>query len=196
MKNPIVLVAALVAAFGLAALAIAKRPQATPPAAQLEVLERVPFVLAEPSTHWYRIEQPRFSSGELVVVRSHGPDLGQRALATPVLYCGGETAQQLNRGETGVAVCVVPQASDRAEVSGLGNGPWFQGAPNLPERVTLPLAEAELEAARRRGVVLQEVEPAARLELANEKSLLLVAADLIEKHAPDEADTVRGIRGY
>lgn len=195
MKNPIVLVVALALVAGLAAFAVAKRPEAAAPRAQLEVLERIPFTLDTPGTHWFRGEQPKFIAGELVVVRSHGPDLAQRAVATPVLYCGGETAQLINRAESGVAVCVVPQAADRPDVEGLGNGPWFQGAPNLPERVSLPLAEAELQAALDRGVVLQEVEAAPTVALANEKALWLAAADLIEKHVEGEADTVRGIRG-
>jgi len=195
MKNSIVIVVALVLAAGLAALAVAKRPEAAAPAPQLEVLERVPFTLDAPGTHWFRAERPTFASGELVVVRSNGPDLALSALAAPILYCGAETAQQINRAESGVAVCIVPSAADRPPVEGLGNGPWFQGAPNLPERVTLPLAEAELEAALRRGVVLQEVEAAPTVALANEKALLRLAADLIEARVEGEADTVRGIRG-
>lgn len=196
MNRPLIAAAALALAAVTATLAIALRPEPAPARAQLEIVERVPFTLEQSAVHDYRAERPSFTSGEIVVVRSHGPDLEQRAVATPVLYCGAETAQQLNRATSGVVVCVVPHADDRERSAELGVGPWYQGAPNLPEQVTLPLAEAELEAALRRGVVLQTTEAAAPVALVDEAALHLLAADLIEKHVPDESDTVRGIRGY
>ncbi|QDU85619.1 hypothetical protein Pla163_27510 [Planctomycetes bacterium Pla163] len=184
---------ALVASAALATLAVALRPTPTAAPATLEVIERVPFSLASPATHWFRAEQPSFAAGELVVVRSNGPDLTLMGVATPVLYCGAETAQQLNIGSSGYVVCVVPFAADADRVD--GSGPWFLGAPELPERVTLATARAEYAGALDRGARRQPVEPRARVELADEIALSALAADLVERFVEGEADTVRALRG-
>jgi hypothetical protein len=193
MQRFFVAALALVASASIATLAVALRPTPTAAPAALEVVERVPFTLASPATHWFRAEQPSFAAGELVVVRSNGPDLALMGVSTPVLYCGAETAQQLNIGASGVVVCVVPFAADADPVD--GSGPWFLGAPELPERVTLADARAEFAAALERGERRQASEPRATVELADELALSALAADLVERFVEGESDTVRALRG-
>lgn len=193
MQRTLVVALALVASATLATFAVALRPIASAAPAPLEVVERVPFSLASPATHWYRAEQPTFFEGELVVVRSNGPDLTLQGLATGVLYCGAETVQQLNTGESGTVVCVVPFAADAEPVN--GNGPWFVGAAELPERVTLADARAEFSGALDRGLRAATIEPRAMVELSDAIALHALAADLLERHVVGEADTVRALRG-
>lgn len=168
----------------------------------VELLLAQPFVLDRAATHWYRAEQPSYTSGYLLVLKVDPALAVARQVAMPVLYVGAETAEPINVGETSGRLVVLVPASLRQDGTpdlDLTRTPIFFGTPDLPERVTSQMASAELARARAQGVTAPAadvVASAARplVQFADDYELRLQAADFVEVYAPDEVDLVRGLR--
>ncbi len=181
---------------------------ANPTAAEIDLLDAVPFVLDEPFVHTWRADQPSYRAGYLVVLRTD-PDLTTpRQSAEPVLYVGEQTAERCNAGtEAGTLVCVVPAEllpDGSIDLDPTTAPIWF-GAAELPERLD---ANAILTA--HRTALSQGIGPATlstRMRRAQSASiganaffardraeLNLPIADLIETYSPTETDLVEGLR--
>ncbi|MFG0319522.1 MAG: hypothetical protein ACF8XB_19785 [Planctomycetota bacterium JB042] len=175
-----------------------RSPEAAPPPAaeqpEIELVSARRFALDTPYTHWWRAEQPRFDGGWLVVLRVDHELVRPRQTAEPVLVVGDETAERLNVGlGSGRVVALVPGDVD------LAASPIFFAPPALPEELT----EADVRA-RRDEAVAGGVDPIGAeavaaalgepLRFPSEDELRVHAADVIERHAPDEVDLVRGLR--
>src|SRR5207247_5817900 len=57
-----------------------------------------PFVLSKPWTHVWRVEQPSFDAGWLVVLDVDPTFVQPRQTFEPVLYAGDETVERINHG--------------------------------------------------------------------------------------------------
>lgn len=175
---------------------------AAPASLPVKLVLAEPFTLGQPSVHSWRLEQPQFDSGYLLVLEVDRTLVHPRQAAEPVLYVGEQTAQRLNLGhESGFVVAVVP--APRAAAGGialdLASVPIFFGAPDLPERIDAAAIAREVAAARAAGVAgagAAAVAKAARPQLAfaDDWELHLHAADLIEAYSPSEGDLVAGLR--
>jgi len=109
---------------------------AQPAAIPVVVTEAYPFTLAEPTTHYYRSEQPSFDRGTLLVLQTDPEMLIRRQTAEAVLYVGAETATRVNNGdESGYLVAYVPGEVD------LSTAPVYFGEPALPEQADGQVAE-------------------------------------------------------
>jgi len=194
--------AALGLACTLAASAVAFGPfdAAAPVEPPLRLVERVPFELALPEVQDHRSERPLFTSGDLVVLEAVDLDLVPTQMQGPVLLCGAEPIQRLNRASSGYLVGIVPHCDDARGDGEPGAGPYHFGRAVLPEQLALADARADLAGAIARGLApLGEAELQAvtlgTQYFANSNELVIFAADLIERYAYDESDTVRGLRG-
>jgi hypothetical protein len=191
----------LIAAAGTTAIALGVNDRdglpelpANPFAEQVELVEAHPFQLSTPATHTFRAEQPSYTSGLVLVLRTRPDLLVPRQTYEPVLYVGNETAERVNIGaESGHLVVIVPGA----DFESLEDSPIFFGTPELPERVTRDVANAELATARAVGA-----QPAANVSLAERDALVLTdayelqlfASTLIETYSPSEFDLITGLR--
>ncbi|MEZ5979237.1 MAG: hypothetical protein R3F34_13570 [Planctomycetota bacterium] len=202
MKRISIAIVSVAAVAAVAAAAQALAPRTAPPALaeqDVRVVAVVPFTLEAPAVHTFRAEAPTYASGDLVVLESNGATLVPTDLPCRVPMRGAEVLQQVNRGSSGVVVCVAPACDDASGDFRLG--PYFLSAPMTPEQVDRAYAANELANARARGQVrLTESDltslSAAPVVLPDENELYKLAADLIEAYVPDEQDTVRGLRGY
>jgi hypothetical protein len=176
-----------------------------PAAAQVDLVYARPFTLEVPATHWWRVEQPSYDAGWILVLEATNALVEPRQTFEPVLYVGDQTAERVNAPWGGNrVVAVVP--STRAEGGGvaldLKTALIFFGTPALPEQVDAAAIAAELARAARRGqgphdwremqAALQAGGPLIALEdrVALDEEL----ANVIEAYAPDERDTARGLR--
>ncbi len=172
------------------------------PAGGVELVFARPFVLATPTTHAWRKEQPSYRAGMLLVLRAPVDVLASRQTAEPVLYVGAQTAERVNVGDTsGMLVVLVPADLDaKGGVSlDLAASPIFFGSAELPEQVDAAIIARELAAARRAGIappsaaaVAAAMQPPVAFD--DDWQLRVHAADLIEHYAPLEADIVTGLR--
>lgn len=200
MKKHTLAAAALVALAAVSAYAVrATRSQdlpqlpAEPRDVSVTILEAHPFRLAEPATHWWRAEEPRYERGWVLVLDTDPELLVRRQGYEPVLYVGDETAQRVNDGaDSGHLVAIVPDLD-----LDLANAPVFFGDPALPEDVTRADARAQLAAARAAGVPAQP-DAAARASVEQVfpdlYELHWFASTLIEQYAPTEDDLILGLR--
>lgn len=172
-------------------------PPAVPAAPEqlgVELLSAQRFQLDAPYTHWWRAEQPQFSAGWLVVLRVDHELVRPRQAKEPVLVVGDETAERLNVGfESGRVVALIPGDVD------LASAPIFFAPPALPEELTRDDVLAMRSAAQEEGVspvgaASLAAVLGAPLRFPTQDELRVFAADLIEQHAPDEVDLVRGLR--
>ena len=167
-------------------------PAAVPAAAlyrPVPVLEVHPFELEVPAVHAWRAERPTFTRGALVVLAVE-PELARpRQAPEPLLLAGAETAERWNAAPSGRLVALVPGAFDPAR------DPVFFAEPALPEETTAAQTRARL--ARARGAGVRPL-PAGRIfatrRVKDLYALRLLAADLVERVSPAEADLVRGWR--
>jgi hypothetical protein len=163
----------------------------------------VPFTLEQPFVHWWRREQPPYTSGWLLVLEVD-PEL-VRPLQTPepVLFAGAETVERVNHGaDTGRVVAVLPSMHPGADLDAeLARAPFFFAAPDLPERIDAaraaselahalaqgarPFSAAEIAAARARG--------GSPLALGRREDLDALIGALVLEHSPDEHDLARGL---
>jgi len=188
----------LVRGLGLVALlaateAMARPPLPATPAPVDAVLHVRPFVLDEGFAFDWRKERPTVTRGTLVVLQVAPELVYPRQTAEPVLYVGEQTAMRLNVGyPSGRVVAIVP-----GDPPGEGALVFF-GTPELPERVTAATIAAEVTKARAAGIA-----PAARdarvradgaVTRANLAALLVDAAALIDRYAPDESARAMSLR--
>jgi len=212
MKRPILVLLALVAVAGVVTAWVRGRQdphQVLPPlpahaTGVRDVVHAVPFRVAAPFTHWYRAEQPTVAAGWLLVLRVDPALVVPRDDFESVLYVGAETAERVNKGHLdGMLVVVVPSpaGADGYPARDPGGAPmWFGGA-ELPERVDAGRVAAELETARRDGVLPLAAErwAAARqdggapLDLPDRVALEQHAARLVQRFAPGEVDLANGL---
>lgn len=162
--------------------------------AKVELIEAYPFTLEEPATHWWRMEQPAYTSGTLLVLAVDKDAVHPRQTYEPVLFVGAETAERVNQGhESGFVIAIVPSTVD------LNTAPIFFGTPALPEELDQAACRAELAAARALGVAVtsaDQVQSAMRpaVSFVDAYDLHYFASNLIEDHSPIEADLIAGLR--
>lgn len=176
------------------------RPEGVPPVpadvtgSAVELLSARPFKVDEPFIHYWRSERPLVERGQLLVLAVDPQLVFPRQSLEPVLYVGAETAERINQGDaSGRVIAVVPGEVD------LSQAPIFFGEPALPEEVDRAEAARQLERARAAGVVAPSVERIQQvsqqpIRVADHHALRRFAADLIERHSPEEAELVRALR--
>ncbi len=207
MKTKII--TSLVAVLALAGLGVALKPvlfaedgppalPAVLPVAGVELLHVQPFELGTPATHLWRADQPKYTTGVLLVV-GVDPDLAHpRQTAEPVLYVGNQTAERLNAGSmSGRLVLVVPTDG----TFDAANTPIFFGDAQLPESVDAQTIARQLDLARDAGISGPVLAASTDTGLGNDPvafdndyQLRVFASDLIELHSPDEVDLISGLR--
>lgn len=172
-------------------------------AGQVDLVYAQPFVLDQPFTHYYRVEQPQFSAGMLLVIEVEDRALiHPRQTYQPVLYAGAQTAERINVGaESGYLVIVVPAplAADGSVDLDLGAGPIFFGEPALPEQVDAQAVQRELARAVARGLTAPTESQIASVmhelvRLPDLGELHAWASNLVETYSPQEVDLVAGLR--
>jgi len=182
----------------------ALRPGALP-AAALELLEAVPFVLEQPFVHEWRAEQPEVRAGYLLALRADPDWIRPRDTYEPVLQVGLETAERCNfprEGDTLVALVPAPLDAQGRPRLDLEQEPIFFGALELPERMSAPRLTEELARARARGIgpaahgrALGLQRPGTPQRFPDRRELeRTLLADLIERWSPAETDLVAGLR--
>ncbi len=140
-----------------------------------------PFTVDVPFPYDWSADKPLVSRGFLIVIEADPALLRPRETAEPVLYVGDRPAWRISRAHSSgriVLVCPGEFPLDSAEI-------WF-GSPELPERVTPALAQAERTRAR-----LADLRPFAKSRIdtvldepatfANRAELLNAAAELAER---------------
>lgn len=164
----------------------------------ISLVEARAFSLAKPTTHTWRLEQPQYDQGLVLVLKVDPTLVHPRQSAEPVLYVGAQTAERVNLGhESGHVVAIVPFVNGAA--IDLSVAPIFFGTAELPERIDGMRAAEELAAAIRAGakapgadVVGQVTLPAVSFD--DDYELKLFCSDLIAQYSPTEADLVNGLR--
>jgi len=162
--------------------------------AQIELIEAYPFTVQEPLTHWWRMEQPTYNTGTLLVLAVDKDAVHPRQTFEPVLYCGDETVERINVGhESGFVVAIVPSSVD------LTTAPIFFGTAALPEELDAAACRAELAKARSLGVMptsAEQVQSSLKDAVSFEDSydLHYFASTLIEQYSPMETDLISGLR--
>ena len=136
--------------------------------------------------------RPTVDQVTAVVVGVEDPDVLGRQVGAPVLYVGEVPAQVVNNGRgCACVVAVVPGHVDLATTV------VFLGSDRLPGRVDDVFGAAELAAAVALGVdplgrVSEVMQPSVALH--DDVALYALLADLIDVHAPDEADRAANLR--
>ena len=136
------------------------------------------------------------SSGALVVLDVDPALVVPRNTLEPVLYAGNVPVQRLNHGnKSGRVIAIVPGNIDVRTIP-----IWF-GAPQLPERVTTVMAEAERARAEKAGVAHTfRGASIAGLDRPTTTSkdlaalLRTVAADLVLTYSPQDKDLAESWR--
>jgi hypothetical protein len=181
-------------AVGERRIALAARPSVSGVHA---IVYAQPFVLSRPWTHVWRVEQPSFDAGWLVVLDVDPTYVKPRQTYEPVLYAGDETVERINHGyEAGRVVAIVPCARDAKGLPALdlSRTPVWFGAEELPERVDAAAVRHERESAERRGVKplpVPVVQPILRLESRDD--IDQYAGILVLEHSPEEHDLGTGL---
>lgn len=176
----------------------------TTPAAVLEVVASVPFVLDKPYQHGMRKVRHEVTRGHVLVLRCDPRYLLRRQTAEPVLVAGAETAERINIGfDAGVLVTVVPEWREKG-ADGIERPvdplttPIYFATPELPERVDAAWIAAEAVKARAAGIAVPPIATDARSperRFADRDALNRFLADLVERHAPGERECAAALRG-
>lgn len=175
---------------------------AQPQKSGVVLLRAQPFTLEQSATHYWRLEQPQYTAGYVLVLQVDPQLVHPRQSAEPVLYVGTQTANRVNHGaESGRVVCIVPTGIDAKGQPDLdlSTAPIFFGTAELPERIDAARAASELAAARKLGARPAsegDVRAATQtaVSFADEYELRLFCSDLIAQHSPTETDLVNGLR--
>jgi hypothetical protein len=165
------------------------------PVAVRNILYARPFAVERPFLTWSR-DRAKASAGVLVVLEVDPAYVDPRdAVVNPVLYAGNVAVIRLNRGnESGRVIGIIPGDIDLASAL-----IWF-GSPELPERITADMVQAERSRAEKAGVRPFGAERIAGVRRApvrtTDVAALLrdIAADLVDEFSPQEkalADTWR-----
>jgi len=171
------------------------------PAVELPVqlIHAQPFELAQPATHYWRAEQPNYTTGLLLVLEADATYLAPRQTAEPVLYVGNQTFERIGTGyPSGQIVGIVPGMT----LADLADAPIFFGQATLPESVDAAYIQAEYDSAVAsglKGVGVQRVAMASAsatepIQAADLADLYYDASFLIEKYSPAEKDLIEGLR--
>lgn len=172
-------------------------PLPTTPAPVDDILYVQPFTLDKAYASTWRAEQPKVTSGLLLVLKVNPDLVYPRQTAEPVLYVGDQTAERVNVGYvSGHVVAIVPGEVDLEKALA-----WF-GAPDLPERVTAQTIRQQTQravAANIKPLAAENVRKAVTaggktLKLADYDALRRAAAELIKTYAPDESDLANSIQ--
>jgi len=153
--------------------------------------------LEQPYTYTWSLEKPAVSEG-LIVVLEVDPELARpRQVDMPVLFVGPRPAELANVGyPSGRMIVIVPGPLDLTQV------PIYFGSTILPEQVDAehgaqemaealasgirPFESSRIEVARSRG--------GAPLRVRSIEGIYRSIADLIDTHAPDEAERAADYR--
>ena len=164
-----------------------RRQTPVTPAPVRSIIHAQRFTLETPFQSTWSKDRPRVTSGVLIVVDVDPAYVVPRNAMQPVLYAGNFTVERLNTGyPSGKVIGIVPGNID------LSTAPVWFGPPQLPERVTANMVQAERARAERAGVRAMsqatvssaERSPVAARDLA---SLLRdVAAQLVYQYSPQE----------
>ena len=172
--------------FALISAAIAGSPDG---ALSLDSVEH--FTLGIPLEYPWKAGAPQVNQGTLFVIEIR-PDSAHMAQAGgPVLYVGTTPAALTHPGTTDAhLVAFVPEHIDLSKV------PVFWGPSDLPERVTPAMGQAALQQTSARPFTPAEVNSAGepKQHFTNEAALYGRIAELIEVHAPADADFAHGYR--
>ena len=152
------------------------------------ILFAQPFTLETPYTSTWSKEKTPVSSGVLIVVEvDPAYVVTLDATLTPVLYAGNSVVERLNHGyPSGRVIGIVPGSID------LNSAPIWFGSPELPERVTRSMIQAERARAQSAGV---RALPSARISSVQRSSVAArdlasllrdVAAQLVYEYSPEE----------
>jgi hypothetical protein len=175
------------------------------PAAAAELIEVIPFELAQPFTHSMRRERPEYTRGHVLVLRAPEAYLVPRQVAEPVLLVGGQTAERINAGyASGFLIVVVPEwrerGADGVERAGDPSAAriWF-ASPELPERVDAAWIDAAAALANKAGLAataprVAGFAPAKTERFENRDALGRFLADIIAKRSPSETDVIDALR--
>ena len=175
-----------------AASVVLASPPETPktPAAVEDLVYARQFTLEEGFKYMWCKERPNVTTGTLLVLEVNKALVVPRAIATPVLYVGDQSAERVNAGDkSGHLIVIVPGQVNLTEV------PMWFGTPALPERVDADTAKSERLLAENAGIgPFSEEKVKAALAKGGEpiettdKSALLrdQIAGLILEYCPDE----------
>lgn len=171
-----------------------KGPEPLPRGVEGRLLHAQRFTLAVPATHYWRREQPRYSSGWLAVIQADPIRLRVSQGPMPILFVGNQTADRVNFGEqSGCVVCIIPGDFDLAQA------PIYFGAPGIPESIGAQQIARERTAAHARDIRVTGNEAMLKvvaddLRFQDEEELRQAATDLIERFSPQERDLIQGMR--
>lgn len=175
--------------------------QKSGPSPVLDLVEAVPFNLAQAYKHDWRLERPLVSSGYLMVLRVNPEDVQPKQTAEPVLYVGDQTAERVNHGHlSGFVVAIVPasvnpQSRDFMDLK--KSMLWF-GTAQLPEQVDGPTIADQSDrafAAAVRPLPPGNVDRAlaeggSTLNLKDKRDLLARALELLRRYSPEDRDVI------
>lgn len=178
----------------------AEKPPKIPPtpAAVADLIYTRTFTLEKGFKFFWSKEKPNVTTGMVLVLKVDKALVYPRAVATPILYVGDQTAHRVNDGhKSGYVIAVVPGEID------LTKQPIWFGAPDVPWKVNAkkieseraladkadikPFSEEKVKAARDKG--------GERVTLADHSALLReVVAPLIEEYSPQEKNLADDFR--
>ncbi len=149
------------------------------------------FNLSAAAEYAWKADEPKFSQGTVFVVQVDPTQARVRQVGGPVLYVGAVPAARANPGHSdGHIVAFVPGHVD------LNIVPIYWGPPELPEQVTQKDGEATRNASGSQPFSSVEVADASiqPISLESYEHLYSHMADLIDDHAPSDADFAHGYR--
>lgn len=164
------------------------------PVVPLQLVHAQQFHTDMPFAHLWRADRQMYDTGWVLVLEGEPELLRPHQTMDPVLYVGAQTAERVNRGDSGRLVVIVP-----GELA-LADAPIFLGPEALPEELWQEQIDAVLTAARNGGATPATAEQRQRavvagtLEFADDYWLHRHAADLVEQHSPQEKDLIAGWR--
>jgi hypothetical protein len=163
--------------------------QALAPLAVQDLIVAQPFTLSRGYVNTWSKQRETVTSGVIVVLQVDPSLATRRDSLERVLYAGSSPLQRLSDGaRSGRVIGIVPNVSS---VAGLPI--WF-GQPNLPERVTPALAEAERARATEGGIrplAADKTRSATRPAVAAQDLSVLLrdrVAPLVLEHSPEDKD--------
>jgi hypothetical protein len=159
------------------------------PASVKGVLFAQRFTLDTPYKNTWSKDRAKVSTGVLVVLEVDPAYVLPRNSLEPVLYAGNFTVHRLNHGyPSGRVIGIVPGNVD------LTSAPIWFGSPELPERVTGSIVQAERARAERAGVKAFARASISSVErpaiAAKDLATLLrdVATNLVYQYSPQEKE--------
>jgi hypothetical protein len=194
--KPITVIVCVLAFVPVVLAAAPEIPQT--PAAVEDLVYARPFTLEKGFKYIWSKERPNVTVGTLLVLRVDKALVVPRAIATPVLYVGDQSAERVNYGnESGHVIALVPGHVDLTEVP-----IWF-GTPGFAWRIDTATAKAERALAEQAGIkpFSKEVVEAALakggepIQTTDKRALLRdQVAELILEYSPQEKHLAEDFR--